>query len=107
VEITTRQLAKCKWNLELASNFLNLLTSLASIFSSSQLIFFPANLVLFLPDSETQTHTWHNNRNDFGKFFSDLASKKFELLASLASAFKILIPPLCIHFCIMPTSNIS
>jgi hypothetical protein len=28
------------------------------------------------------------------EFFSDLASKNFELLASLASAFKILIPPL-------------
>jgi hypothetical protein len=36
VEITTRLLAKCEWNLELASNFLNLLASLASVFSSSQ-----------------------------------------------------------------------
>jgi hypothetical protein len=32
VEITTRQLTKCEWNLELASNFLNLLASLASAF---------------------------------------------------------------------------
>jgi hypothetical protein len=32
VEITTRQLAKCEWNLELASNFLSLLASLASVF---------------------------------------------------------------------------
>jgi hypothetical protein len=32
VEITTRQLAKCEWNLELASDFFNLLASLASIF---------------------------------------------------------------------------
>jgi hypothetical protein len=32
VEITTRQLAKCEWNLELASNFINLLASLASAF---------------------------------------------------------------------------
>jgi hypothetical protein len=32
VEITTRQLAKCEWNLELASNFFNLLASLASVF---------------------------------------------------------------------------
>jgi hypothetical protein len=29
-----------------------------------------------------------------GEFFSVLASKNFELLASLASALKILIPPL-------------
>jgi hypothetical protein len=36
VGITTRQLAKCEWNLELASNFLNLLASLASVFSFSQ-----------------------------------------------------------------------
>jgi hypothetical protein len=32
VEITTRQLAKREWNLEFASNFLNLLASLASVF---------------------------------------------------------------------------
>jgi hypothetical protein len=32
VEITTRQLAKCEGNLELTSNFLNLLASLASVF---------------------------------------------------------------------------
>jgi hypothetical protein len=32
VEITTRQLAKCEWNLELASIFFNLLASLASVF---------------------------------------------------------------------------
>jgi hypothetical protein len=32
VEITTRQLAKCEWNLELASNFFNLLASLARAF---------------------------------------------------------------------------
>jgi hypothetical protein len=41
-------------------------------------------------------HTVQNaqQRHDFGEFFSDLASKKFELHASLASALKILIPPL-------------
>jgi hypothetical protein len=33
-----------------------------------------------------KTWTW--------RFFSDLASKNYELLASLASALKILIPPL-------------
>jgi hypothetical protein len=33
-------------------------------------------------------------RHDFGEFFSELARKNFELLASLASALKILIPPL-------------
>jgi hypothetical protein len=44
VEITTRQLAKCKWNLELASNFLNLLASLANvIFLPHSESFFPAN----------------------------------------------------------------
>jgi hypothetical protein len=32
MEITTRQLAKCEWNLELASKFFNLLASLASAF---------------------------------------------------------------------------
>jgi hypothetical protein len=31
VEITTCQFAKCEWNLELASNLLNLLASLASV----------------------------------------------------------------------------
>jgi hypothetical protein len=35
VEMTTRQLAKCEWNSELASNFLNLLASLSSVFFSS------------------------------------------------------------------------
>jgi hypothetical protein len=46
----------------LASNFLSLLASLASVFfpplSES---FSPANWVLFLPDSEIQTHTWHGD----------------------------------------------
>jgi hypothetical protein len=37
-------------------------------------------------------------KHDFGDFFSDLASKHFELRASLASALKILIPPLCSTF---------
>jgi hypothetical protein len=43
-------------------------------------------------------HTVQNaqQRHDFGEFFSDLASKYFELLASLASALKILLPPLYI-----------
>jgi hypothetical protein len=62
VEITTRQLAKCEWILELASNFLNLLASLASGFLPAlSESFFPANWVLFLPDSEIQTHTWHGD----------------------------------------------
>jgi hypothetical protein len=39
-------------------------------------------------------HTNAQQSHHFGKFFSDLASKNFELLASLASALKILIPPL-------------
>jgi hypothetical protein len=44
VEITTRQLAKCEWNLDLASNFLNLLASLASVFFLlSVRFFFPLN----------------------------------------------------------------
>jgi hypothetical protein len=34
------------------------------------------------------------SRHDFGEFFSDLASKNFELLASLASVLKILLPSL-------------
>jgi hypothetical protein len=34
------------------------------------------------------------SRHDFGEFLSDLASKNLELLAILASALKILIPPL-------------
>jgi hypothetical protein len=34
------------------------------------------------------------NKDDFGEFFSDLASKNFELLACLPSALKILIPSL-------------
>jgi S-adenosylmethionine:diacylglycerol 3-amino-3-carboxypropyl transferase len=85
VEITTRQLAKCEWNLELASNFFNLLARLASAF--------------FLTESFFAASAHCRNaqqRPDFGEFFSDLASKKFELLASLASALKILIPPLYI-----------
>jgi hypothetical protein len=44
VEITTRQLVKCEWNLELASNFLNLLARLASVFFPPlNEYFFPAN----------------------------------------------------------------
>jgi hypothetical protein len=85
VEITTRQLAKCKWNLELASNFLNLLASLASaFFLLSMSLFFPANAHC----------TNAQQRHDFDEIFSELASKNFQLLASLASALKILIPPL-------------
>jgi hypothetical protein len=41
VQITTHQLTKCKWNLELASNFLNLLASLANVFSPLGESFFP------------------------------------------------------------------
>jgi hypothetical protein len=85
VEITTRQLAKCEWNLELASNFFNLLVSLASAF-------FLLSMSLFFPASAHYTNA--QQRHDFGEFFSELASKHFELLASLASALKILIPPL-------------
>jgi hypothetical protein len=48
--------------------------------------------------SRTSTDKVHTvqmlSKDDFGEFFSDLASKIFELLASLASALKILIPPL-------------
>jgi hypothetical protein len=71
--------------LELASNFLNLLASLASAF-------FLLSVSLFSPASAQCTNA--QQRHDFGEFFSDMASKKFELLASLASALKILIPPL-------------
>jgi hypothetical protein len=42
VEITTRQLAKCEWNLDLASNSFNLLASLASaLFLLSVSLFSP------------------------------------------------------------------
>jgi hypothetical protein len=53
---------------------------------------------LFPPLSESffSLCTHAQQRHDFGEFFSDLASKNFELLASLASALKILIPPLSI-----------
>jgi hypothetical protein len=62
VEITTRQLAKCEWNLGLASIFFYLLASLASVFFLlSASLFSPANWVLLLPDSEIQTHTWHGD----------------------------------------------
>jgi hypothetical protein len=90
VEITTRQLAKCEWNLELASNFFNLLASLASAF-------FLLSVSLFFPASAHCRNA--QQRHDFGEFFSDLANKKFELLASLASALKILIPPLELCMC--------
>jgi hypothetical protein len=90
VEIITRQLAKCEWNLELASNFFNLLASLASAF-------FFLLMNLFFPASALCTDA--QQRHDFGKHFSELASKNFELLASLASALKILIPPLYICTC--------
>jgi hypothetical protein len=85
VEITTRQLTKCEWNLELASNFLNSLASLASVF-------FPPLMESFFPAGAHCTNA--QQRHDFGEFFSDLASTNFEFLASLASALKILIPPL-------------
>jgi hypothetical protein len=82
VEITTRLLAKCEWNLELASKFLNLLASLASAFCL-------LSMSLFSPASAHCTNA--QQRHHFGEFFSELASKNFELLAS---AMKILIPPL-------------
>jgi hypothetical protein len=41
VEITTRQLAKCEWNLELASNFLHLLASFVSVFFFLSVSLFP------------------------------------------------------------------
>jgi hypothetical protein len=51
-------------------------------------------------------------RHDFGEFSSALASKNFELLASLASALKILIPPLWTHIntcipamCVLTSKN--
>jgi hypothetical protein len=71
--------------LELASNFLNLLASLASAS-------FLLSVSLFSP----LVHTVQMLSKDMilASFFSDLASKNFELLASLASALKILIPPL-------------
>jgi hypothetical protein len=53
-------------------------------------VFFPPLIESFFP-----LCTNAQQRHDFGEFFSDLASKNFELLASLASALKILIPPLC------------
>jgi hypothetical protein len=42
---------------------------------------------LFLPAGAHCTYA--QQRHDFGEFFSELASKNFELLASLASALKI------------------
>jgi hypothetical protein len=71
--------------LKLASNFLNLIASLASAF-------FLLSVSLFSPASAHCTNA--QQRHDFGEFFSDLASKNFELFTSLASALKILIPPL-------------
>jgi hypothetical protein len=41
VEIITRQLAKCEWNLELRVIFLNLLASLASVFVLLSVSLFP------------------------------------------------------------------
>jgi hypothetical protein len=84
VEITTRQLAKCEWNLKLASIFLT--------YSPAWRVIFPPLSESFLPVSAHCTNA--QQRHDFGEFFSDLASKNFELLASLASVLKILIPPL-------------
>jgi hypothetical protein len=59
VEITTRQLAKCEWNLDLASNFFNT-RQLGGCF--------------FSPLSESLC-TNAQQRHDFVEFFSDLASK--------------------------------
>jgi hypothetical protein len=61
VEITTRQLAKCECNLELASIFLLTRQLGECFFPPLSESFFPANWVLFLPDSEIQTHTWHGD----------------------------------------------
>jgi hypothetical protein len=71
--------------LELASNFFNLLASLASAF------FHPLSESFFPASAHCRNA---QQRHDLGEFFSDLVSKTFELLASLASALKILIPPL-------------
>jgi hypothetical protein len=63
VEITTRQLAKCEWNLELVSNFFKLPPAwqVASFFPPLIESFFSANWVLFLPDSKLRTRTWHGD----------------------------------------------
>jgi hypothetical protein len=73
VEITTRQLAKCEWNLELASNFFNLLASLASVFFLlsvslfSPLIesyFFPIQKYKHTPDTVICSLLWHIHSHD-------------------------------------------
>jgi hypothetical protein len=71
VRITTRQLAKCEWNSDLASKNINPLASPERVFSP-------------LTDSFYS----------FGQLFSDLASEYFSLLASLASVLKNLSTPL-------------
>jgi hypothetical protein len=91
VEITTHRLAKCEWHLEMASNFLNLLASLASGF-------FLLSVSLFSPLIESYSSAILKYKHNFGKLFSDLASKNFELLTSLASALKVLIPQLVKEF---------
>jgi hypothetical protein len=56
--------------------------------------------LFFVQDYRRSAHcTNAQQRHDFGEFFSDLVNKNFELLASVASALKILIPPLVFSRC--------
>jgi hypothetical protein len=70
VEITTRQLAKCEWNLELASNFLNVLASLASVFFLLSVSLFPPLIESYsspipkykhTPDTVIYLLLWHTH----------------------------------------------
>jgi hypothetical protein len=73
VEITTRQLAKCEWNLELASNFFYLLASLASVFFLLSVSLFsplietyssPIPKYKHTPDTVIYLSLWHTHSHD-------------------------------------------
>jgi hypothetical protein len=59
------------------------------------------------PITQSAHCTNAQQRHDFGKFFSDLASKNFELLTSLASTLKILIPPLSVRFYLLFETSVN
>jgi hypothetical protein len=86
VEITTRQM---RVEFRIGELFFELIRQLGKCF-------FPPLSESFFPASAHCTNA--QQTHDFGEFFSDLASKNFELLASLASALKILIPLLHCEF---------
>jgi hypothetical protein len=93
VEVTIRQLAKCKWNLELASNFFNLLTSLASVFFLLSVSLFSPLIESYsspipkykrTPDTVIYLLLWHTHSH-YGLFSSRTSTDKVHTVQMLSN----------------------